>query len=62
MTEEPVNDAEKIVEAEKQAGQDDAGDTIKDSTAAEAEEKEPEEKVTVILWGRPLFVLLAYLP
>ncbi|CAN4077344.1 unnamed protein product [Withania somnifera] len=43
-TEEPVNDGEKIVEAEKQAGQEDAGDTNKDSTAAEPEEKEPEEK------------------
>ncbi|XP_055819705.1 RGG repeats nuclear RNA binding protein A-like isoform X2 [Solanum dulcamara] len=43
-TEQPVNDGEKIVEAEKQAGQEDAGDTNKDSTAAEPEEKEPEEK------------------
>ncbi|CAN4076012.1 unnamed protein product [Withania somnifera] len=43
-TEEPVIDGEKIVEAEKQAGQEDAGDTNKDSTAAEPEEKEPEEK------------------
>lgn len=44
----PVNDGEKIVEAEKEAGQEDAEDTNKDSTAAEPEEKEPEEKVTVI--------------
>ncbi|MCD7466899.1 hypothetical protein HAX54_003978 [Datura stramonium] len=43
-TEEPVNEGEKIVEAEKQAGQEDAGDTNKDSAAAEPEEKEPEEK------------------
>ncbi|KAL3329584.1 hypothetical protein AABB24_033769 [Solanum stoloniferum] len=43
-TEVPVIDGEKIVEAEKQAGQEDAGDTNKESTAAEPEEKEPEEK------------------
>ncbi|XP_060179909.1 RGG repeats nuclear RNA binding protein A-like [Lycium barbarum] len=43
-TEEPVVDGEKIVEAEKQAGQEDAGDTNKDSAVAEPEEKEPEEK------------------
>ncbi|XP_015158493.1 H/ACA ribonucleoprotein complex subunit 1-like isoform X2 [Solanum tuberosum] len=43
-TEVPVIDGEKIVEAEKQAGQEDAGDNNKDSTAAEPEEKEPEEK------------------
>ncbi|OIT23663.1 PREDICTED: plasminogen activator inhibitor 1 RNA-binding protein-like [Nicotiana attenuata] len=43
-TEVPVNDGEKIVEAEKEAGQEDAEDTNKDSTAAEPEEKEPEEK------------------
>lgn len=47
-TEVPVNDGEKIVEAEKEAGQEEAEDTNKDSTAAEPEEKEPEEKVTVI--------------
>ncbi|KAL3329579.1 hypothetical protein AABB24_033769 [Solanum stoloniferum] len=44
VTEEPVNDGEKIVDAEKQSGQEDAGDTNKDSSAAEPEEKEPEEK------------------
>jgi len=49
VTEESVNDGEKIVDAEKQSGQEDAGDTNKDSSAAEPEEKEPEEKVTVIL-------------
>ncbi|XP_009613636.1 RGG repeats nuclear RNA binding protein A isoform X2 [Nicotiana tomentosiformis] len=43
-TEVPVNDGEKIVEAEKEAGQEEAEDTNKDSTAAEPEEKEPEEK------------------
>ncbi|KAJ8538691.1 hypothetical protein K7X08_029987 [Anisodus acutangulus] len=43
-TEEPVNDGEKIVEAEKQAGQEDAGNATKDSAAAEPEEKQPEEK------------------
>ncbi|KAH0644191.1 hypothetical protein KY284_032075 [Solanum tuberosum] len=43
-TEVPVIDGEKIVEAEKQAGQEDAEDTNKESTAAEPEEKEPEEK------------------
>ncbi|KAJ8552679.1 hypothetical protein K7X08_020072 [Anisodus acutangulus] len=42
--EEPVNDGEKIVEAEKKSGQEDAADTNKDSAAAETEEKEPEEK------------------
>ncbi|MCD7469062.1 hypothetical protein HAX54_007682 [Datura stramonium] len=43
-TEEPVNEGEKIVDSEKQAGQEGAGDTNKDSPAAEPEEKEPEEK------------------
>lgn len=43
-TEEPVNEGEKIVDSEKQAGQEDAGDANKDSPAAEPEEKEPEEK------------------
>ncbi|XP_059275881.1 RGG repeats nuclear RNA binding protein A [Lycium ferocissimum] len=43
-TEEPVNEGEKIVDAEKQAGQEDAGDTKKDSPDAEPEQKEPEEK------------------
>ncbi|MCD7469997.1 hypothetical protein HAX54_009503 [Datura stramonium] len=40
----PVNEGEKIVDSEKQAGQEGAGDTNKDSPAAEPEEKEPEEK------------------
>ncbi|KAL3360322.1 hypothetical protein AABB24_013655 [Solanum stoloniferum] len=44
VTEESVNDGEKIVDAEKQSGQEDAGDTNKDSSSAEPEEKEPEEK------------------
>ncbi|KAM3263757.1 hypothetical protein CQW23_00790 [Capsicum baccatum] len=43
-TEEPVNEGEKIVDSEKQAGQEDAGDANKDTPAAETEEKEPEEK------------------
>ncbi|CAN4127688.1 unnamed protein product [Withania somnifera] len=43
VIEEPVNEGEKIVDLEKQAGQEDAGDTNKDSPAAEPEE-EPEEK------------------
>ncbi|KAM3270947.1 RGG repeats nuclear RNA binding protein A [Capsicum chacoense] len=43
-TEVPVNGGEKIVEDEKQAGQEDAGDANPDSAAAEPEEKEPEEK------------------
>lgn len=48
-TENPVNEGEKVVDSEKQAGPEDAGDTKKDSPAAEPEEKEPEEKVTITL-------------
>ncbi|KAL3834984.1 hypothetical protein ACJIZ3_009720 [Penstemon smallii] len=43
-TEEPVNEVEKNVDAEKQLGQDDVGDASKESSPNEQEEKEPEEK------------------
>lgn len=46
-TEEPAAEGEKIVDSEKPAGEEDAGDAKKDSSAAAPEEKEPEEKVTV---------------
>lgn len=42
--EEPINEGEKIVDAEKQDGQTDAADASKDSLAVEPQEKEPEEK------------------
>ncbi|KAK9274609.1 hypothetical protein L1049_021859 [Liquidambar formosana] len=44
-TEEPVNENEKIVGAEKQLGEEDAGDAAnKDNPVNEPEEKVPEEK------------------
>lgn len=43
-TEEPAAEGEKIVDSEKPAGEEDAGDAKKDSSVAEPEEKEPEEK------------------
>lgn len=43
-TEDPVVDNEKNVITEKQQGEEDAADAIKD-TAEKPEEKEPEEKV-----------------
>uniref|UniRef100_A0A5B7BP35 Putative Hyaluronan/mRNA-binding protein n=1 Tax=Davidia involucrata TaxID=16924 RepID=A0A5B7BP35_DAVIN len=44
-TEEPVNDNEKNVDAEKQLGQEDAGDANKkENPVNEPEEKEPEDK------------------
>ncbi|KAA8522180.1 hypothetical protein F0562_012853 [Nyssa sinensis] len=43
-TEEPVNDNEKNVDAEKQLGQEDAGDANKEKPVIEPEEKEPEDK------------------
>ncbi|XP_059299186.1 RGG repeats nuclear RNA binding protein A-like [Lycium ferocissimum] len=43
-TEVPVNEGEKIVDADKQDGQADAADASKDTPAVEPEEKEPEEK------------------
>ncbi|PSR93468.1 Hyaluronan/mRNA-binding protein [Actinidia chinensis var. chinensis] len=43
-TEEPINEAEKTVDAEKQLGQEDSGDANKENPANEPEEKEPEEK------------------
>ncbi|GER34764.1 nuclear RNA binding protein-like [Striga asiatica] len=42
-TEEPINEV-KNVEAEKEPGQEDAGDAKKDAPANEQEEAEPEEK------------------
>ncbi|XP_024997008.1 RGG repeats nuclear RNA binding protein A-like [Cynara cardunculus var. scolymus] len=43
-TEEPVTETEKIMESDKQAGQEDVGDANKENTVEVAEEKEPEEK------------------
>lgn len=51
-TEEPVNDGEKNVDAEKQLGQEDGGDTNKENPVAEPEEKEPEDKVNVRLLAK----------
>ena len=47
-TEEPINEAEKTVDAEKQLGQEDSGDANKENPENEPEEKEPEEKVTIL--------------
>ncbi|KAK4355903.1 hypothetical protein RND71_024874 [Anisodus tanguticus] len=44
VNEKPVNEGEKIVDAEKQDGLVDAADASKDSPAVEPLEKEPEEK------------------
>ncbi|CAK9173297.1 unnamed protein product [Ilex paraguariensis] len=41
---EPVNESEKIVDAEKQSSQEDVGDAKKDNPLNEPEEKEPEDK------------------
>ncbi|XP_059657645.1 RGG repeats nuclear RNA binding protein A-like [Cornus florida] len=43
-TEEPVIEIEKNVDADKQMGQEDAGDANKENPANEPEEKEPEQK------------------
>ncbi|XP_059640483.1 RGG repeats nuclear RNA binding protein A-like [Cornus florida] len=43
-TEEPVNENEKTVDAEKQLGKEDAEDANKENPVNEPEEKEPEEK------------------
>ncbi|PSR93480.1 Protein CBFA2T2 like [Actinidia chinensis var. chinensis] len=43
-TEEPINETEKNVDAEKQLGQEDSGDANKENPASEPEEKEPVEK------------------
>lgn len=40
----PVNGGEKIVEAEKQAGQEDAGDANPDSAAAEQKRRNPRRR------------------
>ncbi|KAL2472088.1 Hyaluronan/mRNA binding family [Abeliophyllum distichum] len=43
-TEEPVNEGEKNIDADKEPGQEDVSDANKDSSTNEQEEKEPEEK------------------
>lgn len=48
MTEEVVNDSEKGLGAEKPAGEEEVVDGSKDTVATESEEKEPEDKVSVI--------------
>lgn len=47
-TEEPVKDNEKNVDSEKQTGQEGAGDATKENPVDEPEEKEPENKVTLL--------------
>lgn len=59
-SEEPVNEGEKVVDAEKQAGQEIVGEATKDSPVDEPEEKEkePEEKVIIYTGGLHLFLFV----
>ena len=48
-SEEPVNENEKnLVDAEKQLGQEDAVEVNKENPVNETEEKEPENKVSIL--------------
>lgn len=46
-TEEPVTETEKIVDSDKQAGQEDATETNNENTADVVEEKVPEKEMTL---------------
>ena len=48
--EEPVVETEKNVDAEKQSGDEETSDANKENPANEPEEKEPEDKVTFIIF------------
>ena len=48
-SEEPVNENEKnLVDAEKQSGKEDAVEANKENPVNETEEKEPENKVSIL--------------
>jgi hypothetical protein len=47
--EEPVTENEKNVGAEKQLGEENAGDANKENPVNESEEKEPEDKVNCLI-------------
>lgn len=66
MTEEVVNETEKNVGDEKPVVEEEAPDSNKENPSNEAEEKEPEDKVSSnfvsnILFLKNLFILSSFL-
>ena len=58
--EEPAVEAEKIVEGEKPSGEEEASDANKENPVNEPEEKEPEDKVVILIFPVNKFLSLFF--